>query len=126
ARTESTGHVQPTERNCRINGPTTARHSWVTDRSCGLPEEANMIALGDPQLAPLSVDVDGRVRMPLAGSPVVDVIAVADCSYRVDPPGATGFLLNQVVDWRDALTTDARGRTRPQGSSCDVGAVEYE
>lgn len=126
ARTQSTGHVQPTERNCQISGATMARHTWVTDRSCGLVAGTNMVALGDPQLAPLSLDADGRVRLPLAGSPVIDAVPVVDCTYPVEPPGATGFLLGQIVDWRDALTTDARGRPRPQGPACDVGAAEFE
>jgi hypothetical protein len=48
--------------------------------------------------------------LPAATSPLVDAIPVANCH---DDGAAT-------------LDTDQRGVTRPQGSGCDIGAVELE
>jgi hypothetical protein len=48
------------------------------------------------------------VRIPMAGSPLVDAVAVAAC---VDAGGG-------------ALASDQRGVPRPQAAACDIGAVE--
>lgn len=47
-------------------------------------------------------------RVPMAGSPLLDSVAVAGC---VDVGGGP-------------LTVDQRGVVRPQGPACDIGAVE--
>jgi hypothetical protein len=46
-------------------------------------------------------------RLPAATSPLVDQIPKAAC------------------DAGQSITTDERGVTRPYGSACDIGAVEY-
>ncbi len=126
AGTRSGGDTLPTGRNCRVNGATNSAYSWVTDTSCGAIDPSDMVGLGDPLLALLEVDPDGRVRMPLSASQLVDAVPATSCSHVIDAPGATGFLLDQVVDWRAASAGDARGISRPQGAGCDIGAVEVE
>lgn len=60
----------------------------------------------DPQLAPLAANGGfTRTRMPAAGSPAVNA-------------GGQSFTL------RPCPATDQRGVARPQGASCDIGAVE--
>jgi hypothetical protein len=62
----------------------------------------------DPQLGPLG-DNGGTTAtlLPSATSPLVDAVATADCAGTPV-----------------AVSTDQRGVTRPQGSGCDIGAVE--
>ncbi len=52
-------------------------------------------------------------RLPLASSPVLDVI----------PPGVAGDL-DCPTDANGGRSIDARGIRRPQGTGCDVGALE--
>lgn len=60
-----------------------------------------------PQLGPLQDNGGGTpTHLPLAGSPLID--AAPDCQDTSDT----------------AITTDQRGVARPQGSACDIGAVE--
>jgi hypothetical protein len=87
--------------NC--DGVTLASSTYadVTDASCG-------IAAGpDPQLG--SLDDNGGptlTMLPSATSPLLDRVATIACLALV--------------------TTDQRGITRPQGTACDIGAVERE
>lgn len=46
--------------------------------------------------------------LPNVGSPVIDTIPTSECTTQ------TG----------DTVTTDQRGKARPQGAKCDIGAVE--
>ncbi|HSN01181.1 MAG TPA: choice-of-anchor Q domain-containing protein [Rudaea sp.] len=63
----------------------------------------------DPKLAPLAPNVGGRsVMFPLSGSPLID--AAIDCQ---DAFGT-------------AVTDDELGTPRPQGSKCDLGAIEAD
>jgi hypothetical protein len=64
---------------------------------------------GDPKLAPLAPNIGGRyVMFPQVGSPLID--AALDCQ---DAFGTT-------------VTDDELGTARPQGSACDLGAVEAD
>ena len=64
---------------------------------------------GNPDLAPLAGNGGPtQTRLPQTGSPLIDGVPVASCQAD----GATG------------VTTDQRGVTRPQGTGCDIGAVE--
>jgi len=100
-------------RNCEAvstDGTTaTEGHNFSDDDSCGLTAATDRQSAGDPQLGPLA-DNGGPTwtRMPQDGSPLVDAIAPASCQ-----DGAAA-----------GLATDQRGAARPQGSGCDVGAVE--
>lgn len=73
--------------------------------TCGLDPLLDDRVEEDVSLAPLD-DNGGptRTHLPSQTSPAVNAIPAEDCS----------------------LSTDQRGITRPQGSGCDVGAVEVE
>ena len=62
-------------------------------------EDAN-----DPVLGALANNGGPRDLLPLTGSPLLDAIPPASCGAAVDQ----------------------RGITRPQGTGCDIGAVEVE
>lgn len=76
-------------------------HNLADDATCFLTAPGDL-PRHDPQLGALA-DNGGptQTQLPSAGSPVIDAGAAEDC-----PPA------------------DQRGRVRPQGSSCDIGAVE--
>ncbi|PZA07012.1 MULTISPECIES: choice-of-anchor Q domain-containing protein [unclassified Meiothermus] len=63
----------------------------------------------DPSLGALA-DNGGPVRthLPNAGSPVLDKVPASACTDLGGNP----------------VSTDARGVSRPQSGSCDIGAVE--
>jgi hypothetical protein len=98
-------------RNCLV-GPTTSHGYNFSDDShntCGFNAPTDRPNGGNPQLGPLSANGGPTPTMlPLSGSPLLDAIPAGDCQAD----GAAG------------VTTDQRGVTRPQGGSCDVGAVE--
>ena len=72
----------------------------------------------DPLLGPLA-DNGGPTftHALLPGSPAIDAIPVADCTYDDDGNPGTPEV---------PLATDQRGVGRPQGVACDVGAFELE
>ena len=76
--------------------------SWFDDASCSAGPDDLVDPAGDPQLGPLT-DNGGPTptRLPAAGSPL---------GGRQPAPCA--------------LPTDQRGQARPQGVSCEAGAVE--
>ncbi|MQA75353.1 MAG: hypothetical protein GEU88_13590 [Solirubrobacterales bacterium] len=99
------------ERSCLV-GSTISHGYNLSDTSratCGFDAPTDRPSRGDPMLAPLAANGGPTPTMlPLAGSPLLDAIPAAQC--RAD--GAAG------------VTSDQRGVTRPQGGSCDIGAVE--
>ena len=96
--------------NCFVEGSTTSNgYNVDDDGTCGFgsgPGDHSDLttALG---LAALAANGGvGQTQLPAASSPLVDKIPTASCGA-----GA-------------GITTDERGVTRPQGSACDIGAVE--
>jgi hypothetical protein len=99
--------------NCSIQGTTTSNgYNLSDDASCGFTGTGDRQgAANDPMLAALADNGGGtQTRSPLTGSPLLDAIPTASCQAD----GAAG------------VTTDQRGITRPQGATCDIGAVEIE
>lgn len=80
--------------------------------TCGFGAAPGDVVNGaDPQLGALAANGGiGLTHLPAANSPLLDRIPVAAC------PGPGGTL--------PTITTDERGVARPQGSGCDIGAVE--
>jgi hypothetical protein len=129
--TDIGGQVQPTERNCDIDGGSGSfGYNFVSDASCGLDDQSDIVDEGDPLLGPLGDNGGfGETLLPEPGSPVVDRLPTDAC----DLAPFEEFLqegdqhLEGLVDDRPALMTkDQRGVDRPQGPACDVGAVELE
>jgi hypothetical protein len=80
-----------------------------SDSSCQTPvANVNDRIVSDPGLAPLANNGgQTATRLPLGGSPTLDAV----------PPGWPGLC-------DGTIATDQRGVSRPQGSGCDIGAVE--
>jgi membrane protein implicated in regulation of membrane protease activity len=123
------GHVQPSETNCRVSSSTSFGYNFVTDASCGLDNPKDIVVQGDPMLGALRDNGgSGETRLPESDSPVLDRIPAADCN--LEPSGEMlqgkqnlkGLVEERLVQF----AKDQRGVSRPQGPACDIGAVELE
>jgi hypothetical protein len=95
--------------NCAQGPKSSNGFNFSDDSSCGFDTATDRPSAGDPQLGPLTSNGGPTMtRAPLPASPLVDVIPMDACQSD----GAAG------------LTTDQRGAPRPQGSACDIGAVD--
>ena len=81
-------------------------YNFSDDTSCGFTNPtSNVKTPNDPVLGALANNGGPtQTLLPLAGSPLLDAIPPASCGAAVDQ----------------------RGITRPQGTGCDIGAVEVE
>ncbi|HEY6561323.1 MAG TPA: choice-of-anchor Q domain-containing protein [Polyangiaceae bacterium] len=88
---------------CESSVTAQGSHSWFSDTSCALMGADNRQATATFLLLPLA-DNGGPVptNAPALGSPLLDSVPAAECR----------------------VATDARGIVRPQGTACDIGAVE--
>ena len=124
------GQVQPTERSCnRDDGAKSFGHNLVFDASCGLNAPTDVVGGGDPLLGPLFDNGGfGETRLPSADSPVLERMTDADCKVSHFEGGLQvgDQHLQGLVDRRELMIGDQRGVSRPQGTNCDVGAVELE
>jgi hypothetical protein len=88
-------------KNCSIQKISSTGFNISSDDSCDFSSRGDLKNT-DPKLAPLADNGSGILtHMPMLGSPVLDAIPLNTCEAR-----------------------DARDITRPQGSACDIGAVE--
>jgi hypothetical protein len=96
--------------NCTA-AATSNGYNFSDDASCGFTGTGDTQNGGDPLLGSLASNGGAtQTRLPQAGSPLLDAIPSGSCQAD----GAAG------------VTTDQRGVTRPQGTGCDIGAVEVE
>lgn len=93
-------------------GVASAGYNFADDTSCALTGATDKQGAGlDPFLgAPASNGGPTQTLLPQLSSPLIDAIPAAACQSG---PAA-------------GVTTDQRGVVRPQGSGCDIGAVELE
>lgn len=114
--------------NCIVTGATTSQgYNFSDDDSCGFDAVGDIQNGGDPGLGPLAPSArfplysdclsgdcgTSLVRIPVAGSPLVDRIPNSACQTG----NAAG------------ITGDERGfgqRPSPPGGACDVGAIEEQ
>lgn len=99
--------------NCGIQDPAanlSGGYNFADDDSCALGDPTDADGDGGAPLLGAPADNGGPTptRLPGAGSPLLDAIPAAAC---------------QAGDAADT-PTDQRGITRPQNTSCDIGAVE--
>ena len=99
---------------------TSLGYNVVVGASCGTPAATDVSVANEAALGLSTLDRWGNPtpslhRLPLAGSPVLDVI----------PPGLP-LDLDCPTDVNGGRSIDARGIRRPQGAGCDIGALEVE
>jgi hypothetical protein len=122
------GQAQPTGTNCQVPAARSFGYNFVSDASCHLNGPGDIIGGGDPMLGELAQNGGlGETRLPEPGSPALDRIPVADCSFAPfgDMLEGEQHLEGLVADRLALIAMDQRGvARRPQGPACDVGAVE--
>jgi hypothetical protein len=97
--------------NCNVGATTLTSqgYNYSDDATCGFTQSTDKQSAPSPNLGALADNGGlGQTELPQAGSPLIDAIPVSACQ--------TGLAAG--------ITTDERGVTRPQGSGCDIGAVE--
>jgi hypothetical protein len=102
--------------NCSDSGAVTSGgHNIDSDDSCQLTDPTDLPNT-DPLLGPLQ-DNGGPTytHALLAGSPAIDAIPLAECTYDDDGDPGTPEV---------PLIKDQRGVARPRGGNCDIGAYE--
>jgi len=88
--------------NCTVGSTSSHGYNFVNDGTCHLNTSTD-ITSGDPSLG--SVANNGgatKTALPATGSLLIDKVPTGSCT----------------------VSTDQRGVTRPQGTACDIGAVE--
>jgi len=96
--------------DCMFFTPDSRGHNIFSDDSCGSAGVGDRIV---PSLALEALADNGGLtptHAPLACSPPVDAIPLADCTNASGTP----------------IVVDQRGIGRPQGSQCDIGSFERE
>ncbi len=99
-----------TQDSC-LGTPTSFGYNFSDDLSCGFTQPTDRQDAGSPGLGELANNGGPtRTMLPAAASPLVNAIPPASCQAD----GAAG------------ITADQRGIARPQGTGCDIGAVEAQ
>jgi hypothetical protein len=122
------GQVQPTGPNCRVALPTSYGYNVVSDTSCGLAEQTDLVG-DDPMLDPLWMNGGfGETRAPRPHSPVLDRIPANLCGFVPFGEALEGeqHLAQFAIDAFAPVASDQRAVVRPQGVGCDAGAIELE
>jgi hypothetical protein len=96
--------------NCEVLTPGSLGYNYSDDTTCGFTGTGDRQGAADPQLGALAANGGPTLTMlPASTSPLLDAIPVGACAGP--EPG---------------VDDDQRGIARPQGTGCDVGAVEVE
>lgn len=113
ARLESFGSVVAESQgtgNC-LAATTSHGYNYSDDNLCGFTDPTDHENAPPPQLGPLAANGGPTpTLLPESGSPLIDAIPIGSCQ----------------ADGAGGITNDQRGVTRPQGTGCDIGAVEVE
>jgi hypothetical protein len=97
--------------NCGEAGTSNGYNYEASTNTCGFTTGTDTNTGADPQFGALASNGGPtQTRLPATTSPLLDEIPPASCQAD----GASG------------VTTDQRGVTRPQGTGCDIGAVELQ
>ncbi len=89
---------------------TSLNNNIASDNSCGLNGSGDRNSI-DPLLGPLAANGGPtQTHAPLLGSPAINAVPLADCTYTNANP----------------ITTDQRGVARPLGAACEIGSVEFD
>jgi hypothetical protein len=121
------GQVQPTSRNCQVPSARSFGYNLASDASCGLNAATDIVGAQDPMVGELAQNGGlGETRHPQPGSPALDRIPAADCSFGPfgDVYEGEQHVQGLIADRLAIATMDQRGVPRPQGPACDIGAVE--
>ncbi|HXQ59097.1 MAG TPA: choice-of-anchor Q domain-containing protein [Acidimicrobiales bacterium] len=97
--------------DCSVGGSTTSHgFNASDDASCGFTAPGDLENRVPPLDFSTSCHLSACTQYWVPGSPLVDAIPIAQCQAD----GAAG------------ITVDEIGTSRPQGSGCDIGAIELE
>jgi len=120
------GQTQPTYINCDAPVTSSLGYNVFSDSSCGFESATDTLTAGSAT-EPLSPYSGAReVRMPFSAGPAIDRVPLDRCLSTPLPASASGeqHLRGRVGSWRSLMSADQRGVQRPQGATCDSGAVE--
>ncbi len=118
-----TGHTPRTSINCRVYDAVSMGFNFVTDTSCRMDGDDDLIDEAGPRLAPLGEELPFLVMWPLPGSPVLAQIPSGQCAPPLPAAVPAGQLLDD-LDWDEVLARDQLGNLRDTGVPCDIGAVQ--
>jgi hypothetical protein len=118
------GHTVPTRISCRVSDSASGGFNFLTDESCGLAGDGDIVDEAGPLLALLEDDPAGLVLRPLAGSPVLGGVPSGQCVPLLPTLLPAGQLVVAHLDWDDVLARDQLGNLRDNGVPCDIGAVQ--
>ena len=116
------GDVRPTKVSCRVPDSQSLGFNFVTESSCGLEGEGDLMDGAGPLLAALEDHPDGLVLLPMTDSPVLSRIPTGRCAPVLPAHVPAGQLVE--LDWDDIMARDQLGTVRDGGVPCDIGAAQ--
>jgi hypothetical protein len=98
--------------------------NFLSDESCGLEHDDDILEPDGPMLALLEDDPAGLMMMPLTGSLVVGRIPTGGCLPTLPSVVPAAHLVAVDIDWPEVLAGDQIGTLRDNGVACDIGAAQ--
>jgi hypothetical protein len=123
ARLEQSGQLPRTSISCRVYDAVSLGFNFVTDTSCRMAGEGDLMDEAGPMLAPLGEELPDLVLWPLPGSPVLAQIPSGRCAPQLPAIVPGGQLVDDLA-WNEVLARDQLGNLRDTGVPCDIGAVQ--